>query len=89
MSERHLDCHASDLAGIFSPAWVSSSVKKCQGPDFIIQLTDHVSRTAGNHSLKFGGELHRNNVTNASYGKYAHRQHHFFLGGVLLPPQQS
>ncbi|MGA7080454.1 MAG: carboxypeptidase regulatory-like domain-containing protein [Terriglobales bacterium] len=54
---------------------------KFQGPDSIIQIIDHVSRTAGKHSLKFGGELHRVDVTNAAYGNA--RGSILFLGGVL------
>jgi len=54
---------------------------KFQGPDSITQLVDHVSYTAGKHALKFGGELHYNNVTNAAYGNA--RGSINFLGGVL------
>jgi hypothetical protein len=56
---------------------------KFQGPDSIIQVIDHVSRTAGKHSFKFGGELHRVDVTNASYGNA--RGSITFLGSVLNP----
>jgi hypothetical protein len=69
------------FGGYFFPGLGGFKWPKFQGPDSIIQLTDHVSRTAGNHSLKFGGELHRNNVTNASYGNA--RGSITFLGGVL------
>ncbi len=41
---------------------------KFQGPDSITQFIDHVSYTAGKHSLKFGGEVHRDAVTNAALG---------------------
>jgi len=56
---------------------------KFQGPDSIIQIIDHVSYTAGKHSLKFGGELHYNDVTNAAYGNA--RGSITFLGGILNP----
>ncbi|MGO8984428.1 MAG: carboxypeptidase regulatory-like domain-containing protein [Terriglobales bacterium] len=56
---------------------------KFQGPDDVIQIIDHVSYTAGKHSFKFGGELHRNNVTNAAYGNS--RGSITFLGSVLNP----
>ena len=54
---------------------------KFQGPDSITQFVDHVSYTAGKHSLKFGGDLHYDNVTNAAYGNA--RGSINFLGGVL------
>jgi hypothetical protein len=56
---------------------------KFQGPDSITQFTDHISYTAGKHSLKFGGELHYDDVTNAAYGNA--RGSINFLGGVLSP----
>jgi hypothetical protein len=56
---------------------------KFQGPDTVTQFVDHVSYTAGKHALKFGGELHHNDVTNAAYGNA--RGSINFLGGVLSP----
>jgi hypothetical protein len=56
---------------------------KFQGPDSITQFVDHLSYTAGKHALKFGGELHRNDVRNAAYGNA--RGSISFLGGVLSP----
>ncbi|MFZ0418809.1 MAG: carboxypeptidase regulatory-like domain-containing protein [Candidatus Sulfotelmatobacter sp.] len=56
---------------------------KFQGPDSITQFVDHLSYTAGKHALKFGGELHRNDVRNAAYGNA--RGSINFLGGVLSP----
>lgn len=56
---------------------------KFQGPDSITQFVDHISYTVGQHTLKFGGELHYNNVTNAAYGNA--RGSITFLGGVLSP----
>jgi hypothetical protein len=54
---------------------------KFQGPDSIIQLIDHISYTAGTNSMKFGGELHRQDVRNAAYGNS--RGSITFLGSVL------
>jgi hypothetical protein len=54
---------------------------KFQGPDSITQFVDHISYTAGKHALIFGGELHYNKVTNASYGNA--RGSVNFLGGVM------
>jgi hypothetical protein len=54
---------------------------KFQGPDSITQFVDHISYTAGNHSIKFGGDMHRNQVTNAAYGNA--RGSVTFLGSVL------
>ena len=54
---------------------------KFQGPDSVTQFVDHISYTAGNHSIKFGGDMHRNQVTNAAYGNA--RGSVTFLGGVL------
>ncbi|MGA7286673.1 MAG: TonB-dependent receptor, partial [Terriglobales bacterium] len=56
---------------------------KFQGPDSITQIIDHVSYTAGKHAIKFGGEVHYNNVRNAAYGNA--RGSINFLGGVLSP----
>lgn len=56
---------------------------KFQGPDSITQFVDHISYNTGKHALKFGGELHYNNVTNAAYGNA--RGSVTFLGGVLSP----
>jgi hypothetical protein len=71
------------FGGYFFPGLGGFKWPKFQGPDSIVQFIDHVSRTAGSHSLKFGGELHRSNVTNASYGNA--RGSITFLGGVLSP----
>ena len=62
---------------------------KFQGPDSITQFIDHLSYIAGKHSLKFGGELHYNDVTNAAYGNA--RGSVNFLGGVLSagPPPNN
>jgi hypothetical protein len=69
------------FGGYFFPGLGGFKWPKFQGPDSIVQFIDHVSRTAGSHSIKFGGELHRSNVTNAAYGNA--RGSITFLGGVL------
>jgi hypothetical protein len=69
------------FGGYFFPGLGGFKWPKFQGPDSITQIIDHVSRTAGNHSIKFGGEVHYNKVTNASYGNA--RGSITFLGSVL------
>jgi carboxypeptidase family protein len=69
--------------GYFVPGLGGFKWPKFQGPDYITQFVDHVSYTVGKHALKFGGELHRNDVTNASYGNA--RGSILFLGGVVNP----
>jgi hypothetical protein len=69
------------FGGYFFPGLGGFKWPKFQGPDSITQVIDHVSRTAGSHSLKFGGELHRNDVRNAAYGNA--RGSITFLGSVL------
>jgi hypothetical protein len=71
------------FGGYFFPGLGGFKWPKFQGPDSIVQFIDHVSRTAGSHSIKFGGELHRSNVTNAAYGNA--RGSITFLGSVLSP----
>ena len=56
------------FGGYFFPGLGGFKWPKFQGPDSITQVIDHVSRTAGSHSLKFGGEMHYNRVRNAAYG---------------------
>jgi hypothetical protein len=69
------------FGGYFFPGLGGFKWPKFQGPDSIKQFIDQVSYTAGTHSLKFGGELHRSDVTNAAYGNA--RGSITFLGGVL------
>jgi hypothetical protein len=69
------------FGGYFFPGLGAFKWPKFQGPDSITQFVDHVSYTTGAHSIKFGGELHRNQVTNAAYGNS--RGSITFLGGVL------
>jgi hypothetical protein len=69
------------FGGYFFPGLGGFKWPKFQGPDSIKQFIDHVSYTAGAHSLKFGGELHRSDVRNAAYGNA--RGSITFLGGVL------
>jgi hypothetical protein len=71
------------FGGYFFPGLGGFKWPKFQGPDSITQFIDHVSYSAGKNSIKFGGELHRNNVTNAAYGNS--RGSITFLGGVLNP----
>src|SRR5262249_432132 len=47
------------FAGAFIPGLGGFKWPKFQGPDSITQFIDHVSYTAGRHSVKFGGEIHR------------------------------
>jgi len=69
------------FGGYFFPGLGGFKWPKFQGPDSITQFVDHVSYTAGKHSLRFGGELHYNNVKNAAYGNA--RGSITFLGGVV------
>lgn len=41
---------------------------KVQGPDTRIQFVDHITRTEGKHSFKFGGEIHKDSFTGGAYG---------------------
>lgn len=70
------------FGGYFFPGLGGFKWPKFQGPDSITQFVDHLSYTAGKHSLKFGGELHYNKVTNAAYGNA--RGSITFLGGVAI-----
>lgn len=70
------------FGGYFFPGLGGFKWPKFQGPDSITQFIDHVSYTAGKHSLKFGGELHYNKVRNAAYGNS--RGSITFLGGVAI-----
>ncbi len=69
------------FGGYFFPGLGGFKWPKFQGPDSITQFIDHVSRTAGTNSMKFGGELHRQDVRNAAYGNA--RGSITFLGSVL------
>jgi len=71
------------FGGYFLPGLGGFKWPKFQGPDSITQFVDHVSYTAGKHSLKLGGEMHYNKVTNAAYGNA--RGSITFLGGVVSP----
>jgi hypothetical protein len=70
------------FGGYFFPGLGGFKWPKFQGPDSITQFTDHISYTAGKHALRFGAELHRNDVTNAAYGNA--RGSVTFLGGVAI-----
>jgi hypothetical protein len=71
------------FGGYFFPGLGGFKWPKFQGPDAVTQFNDHVSYVAGNHAIKFGGEFHHNNVTNAAYGNS--RGSITFLGGVADP----
>ena len=71
------------FAGAFVPGLGGFKWPKFQGPDTITQFIDHVSYVAGKHSLKFGGEVHRNGVSGGAFGNA--RGSITFLGGVALP----
>jgi hypothetical protein len=70
------------FAGAFVPGLGGFKWPKFQGPDSITQFIDHVSYTRGKHAFKFGGELHRNEVTGGAFGNV--RGSITFLGGVAL-----
>ena len=72
------------FAGAFIPGLGGFKWPKFQGPDSITQFIDHVSYTAGKHAFKFGGEFHRDAVTNAAYGNA--RGSITFLGGNTPDP---
>jgi len=72
------------FAGAFVPGLGGFKWPKFQGPDSILQFIDHVSYTRGTHTLKFGGELHRDEVSGGAFGNA--RGSITFLGGVALAP---
>jgi hypothetical protein len=72
------------FGGYFFPGLGGFKWPKFQGPDFITQFVDHVSYTLGKHTMKFGGDIRRNNVTNAAYGNS--RGSITFLGGNTPDP---
>ena len=71
------------FAGAFVPGLGAFKWPKFQGPDSITQFIDHVSYSAGKHSLKFGGELHRTQFNGGAFGNA--RGSITFLGGVAIP----
>ena len=70
------------FAGAFVPGLGGFKWPKFQGPDSITQFIDHVSYTRGKHAFKFGGELHRNDVSGGAFGNA--RGSITFLGGVAI-----
>ncbi len=68
------------FGGYFFPGLGGFKWPKFQGPDSITQFIDQVTYSMGKHSMKFGGDLHYNKVTNAAYGNA--RGSITFLGGV-------
>ena len=71
------------FAGAFVPGLGAFKWPKFQGPDTITQFIDHISYTKGTHSLKFGGELHRDGVSGGAFGNA--RGSITVLGTVALP----
>jgi Carboxypeptidase regulatory-like domain/TonB dependent receptor len=71
------------FGGYFFPGLGAFKWPKFQGPDSITQFVDHISYAAGKHSIKFGGDLHYNQVKNAAYGNA--RGSITFLGTVVSP----
>jgi hypothetical protein len=74
------------FGGYFFPGLGGFKWPKFQGADSITQFVDHVSYTTGKHAMKFGGDLHYNDVRNAAYGNA--RGSITFLGGVLTGTSQ-
>ena len=72
------------FAGYFFPGLGGFKWPKFQGPDTITQFIDHVSYTVGAHSIKFGGEVHRDAVNNGAFGNA--RGSITFLGGTFTSP---
>ena len=70
------------FAGAFIPGLGGFKWPKFQGIDGIVQFIDHVSYTAGRHSVKFGGEVHRDYINGGAFGNA--RGSITFLGGVAL-----
>jgi hypothetical protein len=71
------------FAGAFVPGLGGFKWPKFQGPDSITQFIDHLAYTVGKHAFKFGGELHRNEVSGGAFGNA--RGSITFLGGVAIP----
>jgi hypothetical protein len=71
------------FAGAFVPGLGAFKWPKFQGPDSITQFIDHISYNTGKHAFKFGGELHRNEVTGGAFGNV--RGSITFAGGGALP----
>jgi hypothetical protein len=72
------------FGGAFIPGLGGFKWPKFQGPDSITQFIDQIGYTVGKHSVKFGGEVHRDNVTNGAYGNA--RGSITFLGGNTPDP---
>ena len=72
------------FAGYFFPGLGGFKWPKFQGPDSITQFIDHVSYAVGKNSIKFGGEIHHDAVTNAAFGNA--RGSITFVGGNTPDP---
>ena len=59
---------------------------KIQGPDTRYQFIDHISYVHGKHTLKFGGELHRDAFSGGAYGGSRGRIKFGLGGGTLGQP---
>ncbi|MBZ5523309.1 MAG: carboxypeptidase regulatory-like domain-containing protein [Acidobacteriia bacterium] len=60
---------------------------KVQGPDTRVQLIDHISYIVGKHTLKFGGEMHRDSFSGGAYGGSRGRVK--FVGGAAFASGNS
>jgi hypothetical protein len=60
---------------------------KIQGPDTRIQLIDHLSYIVGKHTLKFGGEMHRDSFSGGAFGGSRGRVK--FVGGAAFASGNS
>src|ERR1022692_694072 len=60
---------------------------KVQGPDTRLQFIDHISYVRGKHSIKFGGELHRDSFSGGAYG--GSRGRIKFIGGAAYTISDS
>jgi hypothetical protein len=60
---------------------------KVQGPDTRVQLIDHISYVMGKHTLKFGGEMHRDSFSGGAYGGSRGRVK--FVGGAAFASGNS
>lgn len=70
------------FGGYFFPGLGGFKWPKFQGPDSITQVIEHLTHPAGKHTIRLGGELHYNKVTNAAYGNA--RGSITFLGGNAI-----
>ena len=79
------DCRASDSVAISFPASADSSGQSFRGRTASPNSSITFPTLQGNHSLKFGGEVHRDNVTGGAWGNA--RGSITFLGGNTPDPK--